>query len=66
MTTFNAGFKTGACQACGDTAKLLVDLKRVRLRGHICERCSSILSLAADDPLVLRRLVAYLEGEQPE
>ena len=56
----------GVCDSCQEEARLYLDLEHASFRGRLCLRCSNIVALAEDDPLVLRKLASYLEAGHVE
>lgn len=56
--------RPSTCEVCGRGGKICFDHDEATLlfRGFICNHCNLILGHAKDDPEILRKLAAYLEG----
>jgi len=67
----------GVCAGCGATGSyhgptrregnLTVDHDHItgRVRGLLCHACNRVVGEAHDDPVILRRLAAYIEANFP-
>lgn len=58
----------GACQVCGDTPfgkPLFVDHCHITglVRGLLCGNCNTAIGMVGERTEVLRRMIAYLDGE---
>ena len=56
-----------SCAICGGRAKLLVVdhcHNTGKVRGLLCTKCNTAIGKLGDDPVTLRKALAYLENEQ--
>lgn len=60
--------RTGICQICGETCKLVVDHchKSGFVRGKICSSCNSLIGYSKERIDILYGAIGYLEGSNNE